>query len=346
MEETMQVDKTMQVDNKEKLALAMQLVSRREYPQSEQIFKDLIASGSELAESFYGIGMIRLASGKLEDATKQFENCVKLHPNHANAHYYLGEIAERRNDPDGAKRSYQKAIEINPRHAGALKKVGPSRQPELQRTESLPVQSDFYGLLRRSGEPVEQEISRHLDAIAALIGDRCVRFRAVFGLLARFWRALGWLALLVAGAFLFGALNTPRNSEAKELLLSAGLALTVFFIFSVLFPLVVSLRAKNSKIKCERDWLLLTKGVLTKSTKNVHLFLLSRGEVSVHQTIMNRRTGDGILRLTGLSLRGYFSKPELDDLSQHFRQLSLLNPTSRNILAALGELKQIRSGAN
>jgi len=60
---------------------------------------------------------------------------------------------------------------------------------------------------------------------------------------------------------------------------------------------------------------------------------------------MNRLTNDGTLDLGGTTLKGYFRKNELEELSSLFRQLSLLNSTSREILAALGKLKNIRSGA-
>jgi hypothetical protein len=66
---------------------------------------------------------------------------------------------------------------------------------------------------------------------------------------------------------------------------------------------------------------------------------------------MNRITNDGTLALgpatllRELTLRGFFRRAELDALSANFRQLSMLNPSNREVLATLGELKQIRSGA-
>ena len=338
----------MESEDKGKLAHAMQLLSEGKYTGSEPIFKDLIASGSELPESFYGMGMIRLRSGQLENATKQFENCVKLQPNHANALYYLGQIAEQRNDAEGANNFYQKALAINPKHAGALKKVAPTAKPEKARPEAPPIQSDFYALLRASAEPVEQEISRHLDAIAARIGTRHARFRAFISLGFVVLMILDAMACLVLG-FLLSHPAELAKSELGRIMPQLQLLLAcLLLLFPICFivTLTLFLQTKYMEITCERDWLLLTKGVLSKSTENMHLFVLSRGQVSVSQTFMNRMTGDGTLSIGGLSLHGYFRKPELADLSTHFRQLSLPKPTSRQILAAIGELKQIRSGAN
>jgi len=299
--------------------------------------KNLIASGSELAESFYGMGMIRLGSGQMESAMEQFRNCVKLQPNHANAYYYLGQIAEEIQDTDGAKRFYARALEINPMHAGALKKVVRTRQAERVSFEASPTANDLYALLRKSDEPVEQEIAHHLDAIAALVGTRGTRMRAFINL--RLLVIIIPLCLLIES--ILGPIVQARRPEDYVVLF-------IFIFFPVVFfiLILVAIKARNSKIACERDWLVISEGVLSKSTKNVHLFILSHGQVSVHQTLMNRITGDGALKLTGLSLYGYFRKAELGDLLVHFRQLSLLNPTSRQILAALGELKNIRSGAN
>lgn len=328
-------------DDKEKLAGAMQLLSRGDYAQSEQIFKDLISSGSELAESFYGMGMIRLGSRQPDVAIKQFENCIKLQPNHANAHFYLGQIAEQRGDAESAKRFFEQALEINPKHAGALKKIGlahqPDKAPEDKAPEASTMASDLYALFRRSTEPVEREIAHHLAAIAALIGTRRARIRAFISIPLM---AVTIPCVLIAPVWIWLELSTTRGMPPL------AIVFVPFLFFSFLVQLVVVLRARSSRITCERDWLLRSRGVLSRSTDNIHLFVLSRGQVSVKQTLINRITRDGTLKLTGLSLRGYFKKSELDVLSTHFRQLSLLNPTSRQILAAVGELKQIRSGAN
>lgn len=348
----------MLTESKERVALAMQLVSRREFGQAEKILSDLAASGTELAECNYGMGLIRFASGQLVEAQALLERCVKLQPTHANAYYYLGEIAERRQDTESAKQFYRQALEVNPNHAGALEKIGlvsaadrrvpneQERQPTnghgVESVSGQRLQSDFYALLRRSEEPVEREISRHLDEIATLIGSRTQRFRALVSFRTLIVVPLVALFGLGLYAFVMSNISFARSGTRNPLGL---LILLVLFAVCVVFPLVTYLRAKNSKITCDRDWLLISTGIVSKSMQNVHLFILSRGGVAVHQTLMNRITDDGTLQLQGHYLRGYFRKTELDSLASHFRQLSLLNPTSRNILAAIGELKQIRSGA-
>lgn len=347
----------MATDSKEKVTLAMQFVARREFAEAEKILNDVVASGSELGESHYGMGLIRLGSGQLMDAQALFEKCIKLQPNHANAYYYLGEIAERQQNIESARQFYKEALNINPQHLGAMQKMGLvsntdrgrvnghglqptnghalpiTNEQVLQPTNAKVQQSDFYALLRRSEEPVEQEISRHLDGIAALIAARNQRFQALIS----FPRLISVALVAIFG--LVAALTLP------PLALVVLPILLVASVLGLISLLVKFLRAKTSKITCDRDWLLTSTGIVSKSVQNKHLFILSRGQVGVHQTLLNRFTNDGTLQLTGLDLCGYFRKPELDTLSSHFRQLSLLNPVSRNILAALGELKNIRSGA-
>ena len=176
----------MSADSKEGVALAMQFVSRGEFAQAEKIFNDLVAGGAELGESYYGMGLIRFGAGQLVDAEALFEKCVKIQPTHANAFYYLGEIADRRHDSESARQFYRRVLEINPNHAGAKNKIGPvsaaNSGPGLQPNNLQGLHNDFYDLLRRSEEPVEKQISYHLDEIAGLIGTRTQRFRALISM--------------------------------------------------------------------------------------------------------------------------------------------------------------------
>jgi hypothetical protein len=45
-----------------------------------------------------------------------------------------------------------------------------------------------------------------------------------------------------------------------------------------------------------------------------------------------------------MRFRGFFTGAELSLIQSSFLQLSMLMPTSRDILTAIGELKNIRSG--
>jgi len=268
-----------------KLATAMQLIGQRKYVDAESILRELLASGSELAESFYGMGLIRFASSQMDAAATQFGNCVRLQPDNANAHYYLGQIAERSGDNTAAERFFEKALEINPKHAGALKKrpahrdghtstpVARPTHDDEHITEGQPADGDLYSVLRRSNEPVEREMVRHMDAIAAMVGTRRSRSRAFLNvpLVVATLASLGMLtiAFIVAG-------NARNSRQVEPVMAPALIALAVLFLVAVAL-----LKGRSATITCERDWLVLSKGMLRRSTVNKHLYLLSRHPVSV-----------------------------------------------------------------
>jgi tetratricopeptide (TPR) repeat protein len=349
--------------DKEKLDQAMQLVARQDYGASEQIFSQLLLAGSQQAESFYGLGVIRLNQRQLEVAQRQFESCLQLNPRHANALYYLGAIAENHGQTSQALARYQQCLQVNPQHGGALQKLRSTPQPPPPVQPPAPLdhgrppepardgrpprdrggdpRGDFYALLRSCDDRVECEMAELLDQIAALIGRRKQRAIARFSFFTLFLILLSVMTLLAstrapAGLIIFAVV-------------------TLIWLLRLFLNLV---RAKSSQIWCERDFLLISRGILTRETKTHHLYLLSHRSAEKSQTLMNRLTRDGSLIFRNshqasdklptpdLTLLGFFRSTEIDTLMSHFRALSMLTPTNREVLAAIGELKQIRSGMN
>lgn len=340
----------------ETLEAAMKALSMGEYERGERIFSKLIMSGSNMSGSLYGLGLVRLHFGQVDAALGQFEGCVKLDPRHANAMYYLGVIAEKKGQQEAAQNYYRKCLEIQPQHVGAARKVisvqpppippgPPEVHPPTPSALPAPVKentyenkdysSDFYALLRKSNEPVEKEISSHLDSIAAIMNSR--RQRAT-GLLSGFVITLLALDGGIAAALL---VNTGSSSEAGFLAAFALVSLLCCLAFGSRL-----LRALTTSINCVRDWLIISNGILHKSETPLPIWLLRESPVSTDQTLINRLTGDGRLKLGKFVLKGFFTPHELASLSAHFRTLSMLNPVGREVLAAIGELRQIRSGTN
>lgn len=118
----------------------------------------------------------------------------------------------------------------------------------------------------------------------------------------------------------------------------AGLMIMAALGVALLVPITIALRVRRTDV--------VTTGVFSDYTTNHHLYFLSKCEVRVHRPLFNRITGDRSLLLDRLTLRGFFNANELSAVNGHFRHLSLMNPTSRNVLSALGELNNIRSGAD
>jgi hypothetical protein len=108
--------------------------------------------------------------------------------------------------------------------------------------------------------------------------------------------------------------------------------------------LTMVLQIKCRKIDCQRYVFVEQTGVFATHTRNDHLWLMTRDKLQIRRTLFNRFTNDGILILGSRKYRGFFAGNELEIIQKNFVQLSLLMPTDRDILTAIGELKNIRSG--
>lgn len=352
----------MEQQKDQRLQQAMQSLANGKPQDAENIFRQLVQEATELGGSFYGLGIIRLGAGDLNASEKYFQNCLKFDPNQANALYYLGTIWERRGNVREAREFYQRCLIAQPDHKSALgwfaRNVGleaPPRiqpqspyqtkpqpphqgeppyqpQPQPQLPPTPPRRSDIYGLLRSAPEPVERELSSYLDSIGSTMTNRVQRFSALIG--------GGTIFLLVVeGVLILATLSSNARTRAPFALAAFGLAVLI------VVNLIIKLwSAKTTRITCERDWLNMTAGILSKSSINRHLWVLSAmGEVSTRQSLMNRITGNGSLLIDDLVITGFFSPNELKKLAKEFREMSMLKPGNREVLAALGELKQMRT---
>lgn len=129
-----------QLDALERYSLeyASALYRLRKFAESKKAFEALTQSRKYKAAGFYGIGVIQFQKGDYDDAASQFNHCLDLHSNHANAWYYIGRIAEKKKLPEQEiRKPYKKALEINPKHVGALLQLKRLDQPvQEQRSKS------------------------------------------------------------------------------------------------------------------------------------------------------------------------------------------------------------------
>jgi hypothetical protein len=359
------------------LSRAQQLLTSRQYKESEAAYRQLLADGSHTVDSLYGIGCIRFATGELDEAGTYFTKCVSLSPEHANALYYLGQIAELQYHGDAARNYFQKAVLANPTHAAALRKLAgkPSSSPttdgsirDLQPEPSSSSRSDakggnlsgassasdFYALIRRSDAPADREIASLLDEIAAKIGTRHARLRGFLGDMGAIgFRLLRGLLITLALVVLIeklplSALHAIEHvldwtrGQMQAVVLLVGLILTVVPALTRIVRLFATV--KNSTLACERDFVLVTTGFFRRSTGSA--FLLDAGGPSVEQSLVDRWTGMGTLVLPEVGvLKGFMTIAEVNAVAELCRRLQLLHPSSREVLTAMGELKNIRSGA-
>jgi len=329
---------------------AFGLLKQKNYDQAKVLFQRAIAEGQALAESMYGLGLVQLSINDPVAAKRLFESCVAQQPEHANARYYLGYIAELQGKREEAIAAYQLALRSNRNHAGAaakLKALGaavgaplldedPSGHVELQ-GYGTPLESpanvgghDFYGLIHRSNEPVEQEIKRLMDEIEEVMQPRRARLRAY---------ALRFLFIPIMALVIFFVGAGSQEPISVLLMAFAVIVCPIILIGSAL-----SIRSRQ--ISSSRYVIVQQKGVFLRTTTQDHLWLMSRDRPrTVKRSLLNRLTGDGTLIVGYHAYKGFFRGAELEKIQSNLTQLALLMPTSRLVLSAIGELKNIRSGA-
>jgi tetratricopeptide (TPR) repeat protein len=83
---------------------ARRLLQERRFAESEAAFNRVIGLGVNVAEGFFGVGLVRFRLEDWDGAAAQFRRVLKINPTHANAHYYLEAIAEKK-DPRMLARS-------------------------------------------------------------------------------------------------------------------------------------------------------------------------------------------------------------------------------------------------
>lgn len=79
---------------------------------------------SRSADEWYSIGYTAMRNQQISEAAEAFRAALVVNPNHANANYRLGEVAEYEGQPDRAKAFYYRALAAQPEHKAALKKLG------------------------------------------------------------------------------------------------------------------------------------------------------------------------------------------------------------------------------
>ena len=67
------------------LKQARALFEQRAFDESEKIFRNVIDSGTNVAEGYYGVGVVRLRLNDLATAENYLRQALEYDPHHANA---------------------------------------------------------------------------------------------------------------------------------------------------------------------------------------------------------------------------------------------------------------------
>jgi tetratricopeptide (TPR) repeat protein len=316
---------------------AKNLLGQGKLSESEKAFKTIISASTKPSEGYYGLGVIQIRRRDYATAAILFQSCLRLDPNNSNAYYYLGESWEGLTLPAASAAFFEKALKINPQHRGAQQKVhlkqsapspivGPSQlqsvdQSTLGNKRSDATPAGFYEYISNDPSPLAKQTKQLMDAVAFTSAKP--RLSALGGSIAiRLFMAF-FVPLL--GITIIERLN-PRagNDNAQVLLIFLGLAF-------VIAALVVVLRAKTTTYTIKEGRIKISDGIFTRRQLNFEIYRIE--DLFLHQSLINRVTGDGILVLQ-ISEHGRSFNVPLKGLAR-IEQLSQLLDNLRNLIALL-----------
>jgi pSer/pThr/pTyr-binding forkhead associated (FHA) protein len=133
------------------------------FKASEVTFKRVIDRGSNVAEGFYGVGVVRLSLNDQAAAETNFRRALEHNPWHANALYQLGLMAEQREDLEEARSYYRKALASKPEHVGAQKGLARLSDSDPQNT---PAETNDYD---RQSERLQETMIVRLEKPVELV---------------------------------------------------------------------------------------------------------------------------------------------------------------------------------
>ena len=144
-------------DLQNKLARAMEALSRTDFPAAIEILSELVVDDSDNGEAWLQLGVCYLETGRPDLALEALTRAVKAAPTHATAHYVLGNAHGTAGQLERAAACYRRALELDPHHAKA--------EEFLIRAESLMESREHYrtGLkLLYSSQPSPQDLNQAL----------------------------------------------------------------------------------------------------------------------------------------------------------------------------------------
>lgn len=334
------------LESKQLLADAERLLKEKNLQASEAAFGKVITLGVDAGQGFYGLGVIQFSRGLYADAAAMFQGCLRLDPKNANAYYYLGESWERQGLRGAAVAFFEKAASIDPGHLGASQKLSgyaaTGRAPGVQQQSTEPFQhsavaptrasddvAGVYEHFRNDNSPLAKQILQLIDSIK-LVSVR-PRLSAYAGeVLIR--PALCFCALIAVAIIISNNANNVRRAigviPARQLF---ELLIALAYILPIAMCVYAVLKVKTTKYTLDNGRLVIATGIFGKQSPNHELYKVE--DIELHQTFLNRLTGDGelILHITSgdtrgrpVSLRGLGKIGELQALFDKLRNLIVL----------------------
>jgi len=311
------------------LARARRLYSQHKFKASGEAFEKVIKLGRHRAEGYYGLGVVFFQLGSFDLAKKQLEACVKIESRHANAWFYLGEIARKRNELEESRRCFKKSLEISPNHAGAKRRLlsllesnrnmsSPSgTQPVSSAPSAVSAPTSSTGPLPSQGVAQQMQSLRMIavqPSISAYLG----------GILLRLVICLG--VYVVAALIIEG--ERPKSDVSYVIVMALLVGYLLWHVFKIL----------STRITLEQGHLIIAKGISGRLTD---VPLVNIQNLEIQQSLLNRITGDGAIVLYLAPGQGQIGNPlpaqvkllglaKFTRLTQIIEQMKALIPLLRN----------------
>ncbi len=101
-------------DNTSPKQHAIDALNNGDLDTSELMYRQLLADPKESADAFFGLGVIAMRRGRMDEAAGFLRACLSVAPRAARAYLLLGRIAQGNKANIEASQMYSKALELSP----------------------------------------------------------------------------------------------------------------------------------------------------------------------------------------------------------------------------------------
>jgi tetratricopeptide (TPR) repeat protein len=136
------------------------------YAEAENVFRDLVAKGDPLPNSYVGLAQVLLRTGHAEQANSEITAAEKKLGQNFLFSYFRGLALERAGNPQEALSAFQEAVKLNPGNAEAHLNVG---KTQLNLGNVQPAIAEFEEVQRLS--PENEQARRLLSKAYSRAGD-------------------------------------------------------------------------------------------------------------------------------------------------------------------------------
>jgi len=122
---------------KSKKEQALLLIRSEQWDAARVVLAEVVRSQTDDAGAWYMLAAVNHRVGLSDEAARCYQTVLTLDPNHAEAHYYLGNLYGSNDDHEQALRCYRRALELKPQYADAARNLGATLQKLLRSEEAI-----------------------------------------------------------------------------------------------------------------------------------------------------------------------------------------------------------------